>query len=118
MLKKELEILRAREDTLTQYNIAVDALYRSGVLNFLRALGRVTKDKADTVDKLALDGAYAAGFQDCLDMIVNFREEFLTPKTADVRVPADYGGLKAAVERGDLSTEEAEYVRNSRFTRK
>lgn len=118
MLKKELEILRAREDTLTQYNIAVDALYRSGVLNFLRAVGRVNRDKADTVEKIALDGAYAAGFQDCLDMIVNFREEFLTPKSTAIQVPADYGGLQAAVERGDLTKEESDVIRNTRFTGK
>jgi hypothetical protein len=116
MLKKELEILRARDETLTQYNIAVDALYRSGVLNFLRAFGRVTRTGSDTMEKTALDGAYTAGFQDALDMIVNFREEFLTPASSKARVPADYGGLAGALERGDLTPGEVDVIRSTRNT--
>jgi len=117
MLKKELEILRARESTLTDYNIGIDSLYRCGIIAFLRAFGRVIRNQNDTVEKIALDGAYSAGFQDALDLLVNFREEFLTPKANEVKVPADYGGLQGAVARGDLTEEEAhELRRKQRYT--
>ena len=112
MSEKELNLLKQKPNLITDYNSGIEALYRSGVFTFLRSIGRVYRTSKDTVEVSALDGAYAAGFQDCLDVLLNFREKFIDPKPISPSMTPDYGGARLAYERGDITLEEYNGIRN------
>lgn len=111
MLDKELKILRETPGLITAYLDAMSALQRTGIISFLRAWGRVSYGRKSTVEEVALEGARAAGFQECLDLLFNFEEKFLRPTPTMNAVPVDYGGLTQAVRKGDLTKEEADAIR-------
>lgn len=113
MFEKEIALLVNNEETLPLYLEGMSALHRSGVFAFIRSFGRVYRTPKASIDEMALDGAYAAGFQDALDLLFNFKEKVLDPKPTLSGLRPDYGGLNLALKRGDLTEEEAHGIRKS-----
>jgi len=106
-VKKELALLKDSALTVPLYLEGMSSLYRSGVFSFLRAYGRVILSPKDTQESVALNGAYAAGFQDALDLLFNFKEQLLDSARDAPTLTPDFGGSNSAVTRGDLTKEEA-----------
>lgn len=106
-VEKELNLLKDNSLTIPLYLEGMSALYRSGVFSFLRAHGRVILSPKDTQESVALNGAYAAGYQDALDLLFTFKERLLDIKTQTPTLTPDFGGSNNAVTRGDLTKEEA-----------
>lgn len=111
LLRKELELVRSNGVAVSEHLIGINALWKSGIFQFLRAFGRTSIDPKTTVEAAALDGAYVAGYQDALDHIMNFKEIFLDPKPNDKKINPTFGGIEIAFERGDITKEERDGLR-------
>lgn len=114
MLDKELQLLQDNPNTLSLYLSGINDLYKSGVFNFLRSLGRVTLSPKDTAEEVSLHGAYAAGCQDILDFLFNFEEQFLKKRNIGPIVKADFGGRMMLLKRGDITKEESDELGKSK----
>ena len=111
---KQLELLRSSDTTRSLYSEGMSKLYGSGVFGFLRAMGRVTLTDKDDAEKVALQGAYTAGYQDCLDHLLNFQEFFLDVPIIKSGLKPDFGGRSALRESGDITDREADELGKSR----
>lgn len=114
MLETELDILRKNPETISSYSSGMSLLFRSGVFQYLRAMGRVLLSPKDTQESIALNGAYAAGWQDCLDILLNFKEQVYDKRAIPKNIRVDYGGFRAALQRGDLTEEDRNAIINGK----
>lgn len=111
MLDLELKLLR-ESDNLKRYFSGINDLYASGVFSFIRAMGRVhlpiSNPKMETT---ALEGAYSAGFQDALDILLNFKEKVLDSKIGEKSIRATFGAIDKLLREGDITKEEADELK-------
>lgn len=113
ILKKELQRIRDNPQYITSFESALAVLEDHRIIYFLRAFGRPIRDVNSTHEYLASEGAYNAGWQDCLDALVNFKEMFITVDSAKHNSPkADYGGRRSLVEEGVFTEEELKHGRS------
>lgn len=111
MKAKVLESIRQNERALPLYLSALQNLVDSGIFNFVRLLGVVNSTPKATAEEMALEGARSYGFNQCLDVLFNFKEWFLDANPDVERPEATYGSLELAVESGYLTKEEADAIR-------
>lgn len=104
--EKELDIIRNKGDAIERYSKGMNDLFASGVFSFLRSIGRVWLSPKDSTETVAINGAYAAGFQDALDFLINFKEQFYDIKTAPSNLTADFGAKNTLLQRGDFTKDE------------
>lgn len=107
-----LDGLRKSETTLSRYLNGMQGLMDSGVFNFVRLLGVVEIHPKMTVDEAALAGARSKGFNECLDILFNFKELFLdVPEETGTPEPT-FGSLERALELGDITQEEYDAIKS------
>ena len=115
MLDRALKAITENKQFLSMHMTMVEYLEYSGLLAYMRTAGMAYlslpyKDATES----ALNAARAQGWQLCLDTILTFRDQVygpeLAPNTKEVPRP-DFGSIDRAVERGDLTQEEANAIR-------
>jgi hypothetical protein len=114
MILSKLMAFKENEAQLSAYINGMSLLWQSGVLDILRDNGRVGPVSPDSPNYVAYQAALAnwsVGFNLALDQLIYFREIFIEPDRSKEKIPMDFGGLDAAVEKGDLTQEEADAVR-------
>jgi hypothetical protein len=115
MLDKTLEVIIKNPQFLSQHLTIVENLTYSGLLDYLRTAGlaRLRLPYKDAVE-MSLNAARVQGWQECLDTIITFRDQIYKPEIEDKpsQTPrSDFGSLDKAVDRGDLTREEADAIR-------
>lgn len=117
MIDIELQSVKANPQALALYLEGMSALYRSRILEVVRAVGRPRMVKlGESQDVMAAQAAWSAGFNEALDVLLNFKELFLDIKEAPEALRMDFGGVDYAVKRGDITTEEADAIRSTTNT--
>lgn len=112
ILNKKLEILRKNDSFLHQFNTGMSSLFQSGVFDVLREIGKCRiLELGANAQVLATQAARSAGYNEALDDLMYFRETYFEKDNAVPTPPAEYGGLDAALLRGDLEKEEADAIR-------
>lgn len=115
-MRREILELRGDESAYALYVEGIQKLRASGYLNALRAVARPTRyHNGKDPNVMASEAAWSAGFNDCLDSLQHFKELYLDDSLSAKPQVVDYGALDLAVERGDLTQEEAD-ARKSRGT--
>lgn len=111
MTKKEEELIllmRSNPAFTQDFGTAIMLLERIGVIQFLRIRAHMRLYTGQTVESIAIAGAYSAGCSDTLDAIVDFKKNLIDVKEqAPIPVP-NYGGTRAAILKGDLTRKEVE----------
>lgn len=89
-------------------------LAQAGVITFLRENGvPIITDGGESINKAAIAAAASAGYNKCLDDLLNFKERFILIKENISGATPDYGATQAAIQRGDISKEEADAIRSN-----
>lgn len=117
MIPKSLERLRQNGGIVPIVDTAVGTLIQAGVMTFLREKAApVILDGGESINKAAIVAAMSAGYNACLDDLLNFKERFIAERAATVTTAPDYGATESTIERGDLTKEEADAIRaNKQF---
>ncbi len=112
ILERLLKNPEVSDVTLNIHNL----LKNSGVADYVQMLGnQILTKQTSTVEEAALQGARAAGWQECLDFILYFNELVIQPTVKVDSMPrADFGSLDRAVTLGDLTKEEVDAIRTNR----
>lgn len=113
ILDNLLENLKQNKDAvLALHAEALEILAKSGVLEVLRERARPIIHRQDSPETAGLLAAKSAGYFECLEDLRNFREVFLSDRAMDSpAVAMEYGALTMAVNKGDLTEEEAHGIR-------
>ena len=110
MLDKEVKRVAENNGAISLYRQAVGLLEQAQVIHLLRCLGRPVRNSEKGTDYMAQEGAHAAGWQDCLDMLMNLEELLLGRFKPGTALPeATYGALSELLNRGDINDEEFLY---------
>ena len=91
------------------FNEAVATLFRLRVIEYLRLLGKPMSGDVNSPNFLQQQAIYSArsiGYNQALDDLINFQDQFVY-SLENTSTPIDYGGLRQAIERGDLTEKEA-----------
>ncbi len=113
MIAKEVALLKANPQFVSLYLEGMSALFRSRVFDVMRQIGRpIIIDKGKDVQVMANQAAWSAGFNEALDIMMNFKEMFIDEPDDTVKdLRMDFGGLDYAVKRGDITQKEADDLR-------
>lgn len=115
MIQKQIESFKTNTALLAHLTTALSLLHQSGVLSFLRDLGRVKFVPPDAENYTSVQASAAAeswGYNQALDNLIYFREYFLETTQPKADKVADlYGALEKVVADGDLSEGEADAIR-------
>lgn len=101
---------------LSNYISGMSALYQSGIFEALRENGRVSPANPETqhyVEYQAAIANFSIGYNAALDDLLYFREKYMQNDEFLKNLKMDFGGLKAAVDSGDLTEDEANELRRS-----
>lgn len=107
MKAKLLSRIKTNPFALAQYLQGMDGLVKSEIFDFVRLLGVPSFPPKATIEEVALAGAQSKGFNDCLDVLFNFKEMFLDDNQGGERPDMTFGSLELAVASGNLTPEEA-----------
>lgn len=110
-----LDEIKQSTDFLSLYTQALSYLHGSGLLRLLREFGQVKYVPAETPNYsavLASQAEFSRGYNQALDDLIYFREQYLDPLTK-ASPQLDFGALRRAVLTGDLTEEEADELRKS-----
>jgi hypothetical protein len=114
--EKMIKELAANGQALSMYAQGIELLQRSGVLEILKLAYRpkIILHGNSQQESMALSGAYSAGALDSLEVLVNFKELYMEQERG-VSVPRmDFNGIEYAIQKGTLTKEEADAIRNGR----
>ena len=109
MIIKEIDRIKGNPNVVEAYRNAMNLLHSAGIIDALRVLGNPVM--AETADKMAINGAHAAGWSGCLMALQYFEEVYLQDASDVTRVRMDFGSVDKALSSGDLTTEEADAIR-------
>lgn len=114
MLSKELLNLKKNPSFLGIYSEGLILLQQSGIFNFLRELARprIISMGADQ-STMATQAAYSAGFSDCLENLLNFKELYFLDEKSTQSITPHYGAKDIALEKGDLTEDEINAIRTN-----
>lgn len=120
LLQAALAKYKGNQAIITLITSILRDLETSQVLEFLRLKGRATLTYSmHPIENAALMGARSAGYNECLDDLINFVQFFIEDRViGDVPtlpVP-NFGGYKAALDKGTISKEEYEQLTNATGT--
>lgn len=115
MILEALKRLHSDPKFLDEYGSGIAALKRSGIFEALRLLGQphLVFDGKDA-NALASQASRSVGWNAAINTLLSFEaliDEAVTAKTSPTM---GYGGLEAAVKRGDLLQEEADAIKFGR----
>jgi hypothetical protein len=92
---------------LAKYKTGIRDLIESGFINFLRIWSRpFTPDKGANVYTSAYTAAFCEGYNKCLDDLVYFEEQYLSPDIPKRDIKPNFGALSIALAKGDLTVED------------
>lgn len=111
MQKKLLDRLKSKPETISKHNQALQLLYESGILEFMRLLAVPSYTNASDINSVALSAAEARGFNRALDILFNFDTTFLLDTPVSDRPVPTYGGLELAVKNKVITQGEADDIR-------
>lgn len=115
MLHKDriLKEIISNDIHLIYYNEGIAALEKSRIFEYLRCAYVPTLYAGGAnVHITAAQGAFSAGYNKCLDDILDFKDSIIEAAQPRKELPRpDYGGLDAAVENKHLTQEEADELR-------
>lgn len=113
LFKRELDKFHSsatQDSLLTAIKDSLTNLQNLEIIKFLRLKGRcILTLSPNPIEDTALNGARSSGYQECLDDLENFIDFFiLVPQAPALKssFQADYGGMKSAFLRGDISKDE------------
>lgn len=112
-LQKIIDFLQSNPGDLHFFEDALEKLSHSRIVEFLKEKGKPTiVGIEDLPQSLATEAAWSAGYQECLDDILNFRDKYLVVNT-EKRPSRDpsYGALELALERKFIRQDEVEKFR-------
>lgn len=100
----ELDKFKNSQEGLSLYLDAKGKLIRSGIINLLRIFARpFTRDGGANPYTAAYMAAFTEGYNTALDDIIYFEELYLKEKLGRKSVPANFGALRIAMAKGDLT---------------
>lgn len=102
MDKQLLERIKQSEASLVLLQQGLDALKQSGVIELLKSTAVVAVKPGSTVTTFAFEAAEIAGFNRAITELLNFKELFIVPRSPQSMPPQSYGGMDAALKKGDL----------------
>lgn len=115
---KKLEEIQSQGTVLKSLYDALTLLQDIGLLDFLKARSTIqVMPDADNHQALATLAAWKGGYSECINDLILFRERYLKdfkPENVPLR---DYGALKNAVERGELTKEEADAIQSGQLNK-
>lgn len=117
MREKLLEALKKDTSTASNALVLQDTLRKSKIYEFLREVARAKDIHPATPNYLevqAMQTAWSAGYNDCLDHIMMFREKFLEANLEKDPPRMSFGGLDLALFKEDLTTEEYDAIRGNK----
>lgn len=107
-MRRELREIKGDKQAEAVYIDGLHKLMGSGVLNVLRALGRPTRyNLGKDEHAMASEASWSAGWNDCLDALLHFKELYLEDAPEIKTEAPDFGAVDMARSRGDLTEEEA-----------
>src|SRR6185369_10641653 len=110
---KELERIKGNPNVVNAYRTGMNALFQAGIIDVLRVLGR-PRILTKTPELMALEGARSSGWNDCIDALLYFEENYLeSVETGITPVKMDFGSIDTALKSGDLTEEEADAIRRN-----
>lgn len=114
-MSKLSDKLLSNPSFLSAYSVGMDQLFASGIFEILREIGTVHPLLATHKHKSAIAEAYRSiGYNQALDDLINFKEKFVSQTNSPEPVPADFGGLRLALQNNNLTEQEANEYRESR----
>lgn len=111
LLVDDIKEIKENPTLISHYVNGVQFLTHSRVLEVLTKLGKPSRKLNSTVEVMAIEGSYAAGWADCLDFLLNFREYFVFEGNEFPKLSPTYGGLRRLIEKGDITEKEADELR-------
>lgn len=112
MIQKEIDRIKGNPAVLESYRSGMNSLFQAGIVDALRVLGRPKRyANGQSHIVMASEGAWSAGWNDCLEALLYFEQLYLTDGTAVPNVRMDFGSLTRAVANGELNQEEADAIR-------
>lgn len=110
---RTLKQIKANPSFLGIYMQALGMLKQSGILEHLQEIGkpRIIEMGKD-INMQATQAAWSAGFNDCLELLTNFKEIHF--EATKEQLQPLYGANKMALERGDLTQEEVDAINSGR----
>jgi len=114
MIKFLLQQIKENTTFLASYTQAMSMLYNAKLFDFLRlnAIPSIVALGAN-VQVQATQAAWSAGYHQCLDDILMFREKFLDVTAERVNLKMDFDALNYALTKQDLTKEEVDAIRNN-----
>ena len=115
MTWSKLDEFKRQPELLARYAEGVSILYNTVVIEALREIGRtrtVAPENPNYVDAQAAQANWSIGYNDCLDDLLNFVDRYIQPQKQNMP-NMDYQAIDRALERGDITQEEADELRKS-----
>jgi hypothetical protein len=110
MFSYELEKFRTHVGgMLSEFLSSITYLENIGLFDLLRLKGNpsIAKD----ANAMAMEGARAAGYAECLNDITYFKELYLETLSGGARPDMDFGVLEALVSNNEITKEEADAIK-------
>lgn len=115
MQNELLDVIKKDPTFVKKYLEARSLLWSTHVFEYLRGKARPRVIAlGSNVQVQATEAVFSAGYNECLDDISDFINRILTTQAAPSLPTPDYGGLELAKERGDLTEEDINAIRQSR----
>jgi hypothetical protein len=114
MIKFVLQQIKENTTFLASYTQAMSMLHNVKLFDFLRlnATPSIVALGAN-VQVQATQAAWSAGYHQCLDDILTFREKFLDAPAEKVNLKMEFDALNYALTKNDLTKEEVDAIRNN-----
>lgn len=115
-ISKILNNIRNNEALVSLYQTGMTKVFDSTVLNFLREKSAVRIGLTNDLNLSAFEAHRSAGYNECLDDLMYFVDRYIRPmETADKTAPPmNFGARSRALERGDITEEERNALREHR----
>jgi hypothetical protein len=112
-----IELTKFKESSaaLDYYRQARDAFKASGLPGLLRIFARpYTVDGGANPHRAAYSAGVSEGYNQCLDDLLYFEEQYLQQGVSAKKILADFGGQRLALSKGDLTQADLEKLNGSR----
>jgi hypothetical protein len=111
----ELKRFKESSGAIDFYRQARDAFKASGLPGLLRIFARpYTVDGGADPHRAAYSAGVSEGYNQCLDDLLYFEEQYLQQGVGASKVRADFGGQRLALSKGDLTEKDLEKLNGSR----
>jgi hypothetical protein len=110
---REIQVLLGDQGREDLYLDGLRKLFDSGVITALRAIGRPQRvARGTSLETMASEGSYSAGFNDAIDCLLYFKELYLDRSKPEFSMPRlGFGALEELLARGDISKDESDAIK-------